>query len=61
MNKYLKQDIKDTLDYLETHNKNYNQTQYNKILELRCMFKVLFEEIEQLKKDIEGYQNDLGY
>ena len=51
MNKYLKEDIKYTLDYLETHNKNYTQAQYNKILELRGMFKVLKQELKEVIKN----------
>ena len=30
--------IKNSIDYLSTHNKNYNNTQYNKIMELKEIF-----------------------
>lgn len=50
MDKYLKEDIKNTLDYLETHNKNYTQAQYNKILELRGMMKVFKQELKDTLK-----------
>ena len=48
--KYLFDYIKNSLEYLKTHNKNYNQKQYWAIMELADIFDCIEIEIKENKE-----------